>query len=440
MNIKELKNDGLQLQVSMDFGKEDYADKKKKALNKFRKDADIKGFRKGMAPMSLVEKMNGQSALVNSINELISESLSKFIEDNKLSIIGEPLPLEEAEAKNDWDNGEDFNFVFDIALAPKVDFTLSKSDKITQYEVTVPAKAKAEYQSNLLKQYAKLENCDKVKDEDFIVADFVQDDKKVEATYISMKTVEDKAVREMFLGQKAGASFDINVMEAFPNETDRAAMLKMKKEELPLNPIWKLNIKEVKTYVDATIGEDLYNQIFGEAVVKTEAEFDAKIEEKMAAEFKQEADYRFMLDAREYLLKKADIKIAEDFMKRWLFHANDGKFTMEEIEKEFHLFIKDFRWQTISQYIMKEQKLEITKEALMEQALQFANYQFAMYGMNNVPQEHLVKYAENMLGQEKEGRKIYEKVEQDIVIDYVRSVVTIENKKIASDKLRKMNE
>lgn len=440
MNIKELKKDDLLIQVEMNFGKEDYADKKKKMLNKFRREADIKGFRKGMAPMTLVEKMHGHSALVDAVNELISENLNKYIQDNKLAIIGEPLPNEEKESKNDWIGGENFEFVFDIALAPKVDVKLSSEDKITYNEVTTTEKDKAQYKSNILKQYAKLEDCDAVKDEDFMVADFIQGETKIEKVYVSMKTVKDED-KAMFLGKKVGDAMEIDVVKLFPNEADRAAMLKVKKEELDnYAPVWQFIIKEVKNYVDAVPGEELYTMLFGKDVVKTEEEFNAKLEERMNQEYKQESDYRFMLDTREYLLKKADIKIAEDFMKRYLFTANEGKFKMEEIEKEFPLFLKDFCWQTISQQIVKDQKLEIKKEDLEAQARKMAAYQFAMYGINNVPEEHLNKYAENILNSEKDARRVYEKVEEDLVLNYVRGVVTIEKKKISIDKLRKMNE
>lgn len=440
MDIKELKKDDLLIQVEMNFGKEDYAEKKKKLLNKFRREADIKGFRKGMAPMSLVEKMHGHSALVDSINELISENLNKYIEDNKLTIIGEPLPNEEKESKNDWLEGEYFQFVFDIALAPKFDVSLSAEDKVISYDVTLSEKDKEQYKSNILKQYAKLENCDVVKDEDFMVGDFVQGETKIEKVYVSMKSVKDEG-KSIFLGKKAGDSMDIDVVELFPNEADRAAMLKVKKEELGnFAPVWNFTINEVKNYVDAVPGEELYTMMFGKDVVKTEEEFNTKLEERMKQEFKQESDYRFMLDAREYLMKKADIKIAEDFMKKYLFTVNQGKFKMEEVEKEFPLFLKDFCWQTISQQIVKDQKLEIKKEDLVEQARKMASYQFAMYGINNVPEEHLSKYAENILGSEKDARRVYEKVEEDMVLNYVRSTVTLEKKKISIDKLRKMNE
>lgn len=441
MNIKEVSNDGLMIRLSMNFGKEDYAEKKKKALNKFRREAEIRGFRKGMAPMALVEKMHGGSALVDSINELISENLNNYIEGNQLSIIGEPLPVDNKDTNNDWANGENFEFQFDIALAPKFDISLSTEDKLTYYEVSHTAKSKGEYKAAILNKYASLEECDNVEEEGFVLANFEQGDKKVTETYISIKSITDDTVKQMFLGKKKGDSFDIDVVMSFPNETDRAAMLKMKREELDMTqPIWRLTIVKTSKYVDAKVDTKLFNQMFGENVVKTEEEFEVKLTEMMDNEFKQESDYRFVLDTREYLINKADIKLPEDFMKRWLFSVNEGKFSMEEIEKDFALFLKDFRWQSIAQRIMAEQKLEITNEALLDQAKKFAQYQFAMYGMSNIPEEHIVKYAQSILQNEKEGRRIYEKVEQDLVVDYIRSVVTIENKKISADKLRKMNE
>lgn len=441
MNIQEIKNDGLVAQVALQFGKEDYADKKKKSLNKFRREADIRGFRKGQAPMSLIEKMHGHAALSDAINELISEGLNKYIQDNNLTVIGEPLPNEEKESKNDWENGENFEFVFDIALAPQFELNLSADDKIPYYEVSATEKAFKEYKTNVLKQYGQLEACETVKNDDFIIADLVQGENRIENTYISLQTITDQAAKDLFLGKKAGESLTLNVNEVFTNETDRAAMLKVKKEELAnIDPIYTVEIKEVKNFVPAKPTQELFDQMFGAGNVADEAAFDAKLKERLADENKQESDYRFMLDARQYLLDKTNIQLPEEFMKRWLFYVNDGKFTMEEIEKDFPLFLKDFRWQSIAQRIMKEQNLEVTREALVEQASRLAAYQFAMYGLNNVPEEHLTKYAETLLANEKEGRRIYEKVEENLVLDYVRATVTIEKKKATIDKLRKMNE
>ena len=439
MKVEQVKVNDLTYQLNVNIEKADAQEKKKKALNEYRKKVEIRGFRKGMAPMSLIEKMHGVQALVEGVNQLISEGINNHIAENKLNILGEPLPNEEKQKEIDWENDESYEFVFDIALAPKVEFTLSKDDKIVSYNVAVSEEAKKAYKSNMLKQFGKLENTDSVKEEDFIIADLEQGENKVEGTYITLRQMAQEA-KGQFIGKKAGESFEVNVHETFVNETDRAALLKVKKEELAsVEPMWKVTIKEVKTFVEAEQTQEIYDRMFGEGVVTDEAGFEAKVAERIALEYKQESDFRFVLDAREYLLNKTNIELPEEFMKKWLFTINEGKFTMEDIEKDFALFCKDFRWQMISQYIMREQKMEITREEVLAVAKQMAKYQFAMYGLNDVPQEQLNHYAESILANEKEGRRIVEKTEQDKVIGYVKSVVTLEEKEISIEDLQAMN-
>ncbi len=439
MKVEQVKVNDLTYQLNVNIEKADAQEKKKKALNEYRKKVEIRGFRKGMAPMSLVEKMHGIQALVETVNQMISEAINNHIAENKLNILGEPLPNEEKQKEIDWENDESYEFVFDIALAPQVEFTLSKDDKIVSYNVAVSEEAKKAYKTNMLKQFGKLENTDSVKEEDFIIADLEQGENKVEGTYITLRQMAEEA-KGQFLGKKPGESFEVNVHETFVNETDRAALLKVKKEELAsVEPMWKVTVKEVKTFVEAEQTQEIYDRMFGEGVVTDEAGFEAKVAERIALEYKQESDFRFVLDAREYLLNKTNIELPEEFMKRWLFTINEGKFTMEDIEKDFALFCKDFRWQMISQYIMREQKMEITREEVLAAAKQIAKYQFAMYGLNDVPEEQLNHYAESILANEKEGRRIVEKTEQDKVIGYVKSVVTLEEKEISIEDLQAMN-
>ena len=439
MKVEQIKINDLSYELVVSIDKADAQDKKKKALSEYRKKAEIRGFRKGMAPMSLIEKMHGVQALVEGVNQLISEGINNHIAENKLNILGEPLPNEEKQKEINWESDENYEFVFDIALAPKVEFTLDSNDKIVSYNVAVSEEAKKAYKSNMLKQFGKLENTDVIKEEDFIIADLEQGENKVEGTYVTLRQMAEEA-KGQFLGKKPGDSFEVNVNETFTNETDRAALLKVKKDELAtVEPMWKVTVKEVKTFVEAEQTQDLYDRMFGEGVVTDEAGFDAKIVERIAQEYKQEADFRFVLDAREYLLNKTNIELPEEFMKKWLFTINEGKFTMEDIEKDFALFCKDFRWQMISQYIMREQKMEITREEVLEVARQMAKYQFAMYGLNDVPEEQLNSYAESILANEKEGRRIVEKTEQDKVIGWVKSVVTLEEKEISIEDLQAMN-
>ena len=434
MKIEQIKIDDLNYELALTVTAEDYSDSKKKRLADYRKKAEIKGFRKGMVPMSLVEKMYGQNALVDSINDAIAQGLNDYINENNLRVLGEPLPSEEHIA-NEWVDGNDFNFKFDLALNPEVSFELSNEDEVTYYTITVTAEAKNEMKNNLLKQYGSLEEGEAAKEDDFIIVDFEQGDMKVEGTYVALRNVA-AAARASFVGVKPGDVLDVNVNEAFENETDRSSMLKVSKDELAnLDPMFKMTVKNVKTFVNAPLTEETFEKIFG---VKTEAEFDAKVEERIRAEYAQEADFRFSKDAKAFLLEKANVQVAEKFLKRWVYVANEGKFSMEDIEKDWDLFIVDYKWQMVRNFLMNKYEVKVDEADLLASAKGLAAYQFAMYGMNNVPEEQLEAFAKNILSQEEQGRRILDQVENEKTFAAVREVVTLKKKKISVEKFREL--
>ena len=434
MKIEQNRIDDLNLELSLTVSKEDYADNKKKRLSEYRKKAEFKGFRKGMVPMSLVEKMYGQNALVDSVNDIIADALNNFIKENNLKVIGEPLPSEDT-PHNVWEDGNDFNFKFDLAQNSEVSFELSASDEVPYYTINVTEAAKKEMKENILKQFGSLEEGKKAKADDFLIVDFEQGDLKVEGTYVAIRSIAE-AVKASFVGVKAGDVLDVNVNEAFENETDRAAMLKVSKDELAgIEPMFKMTVKNVKTFVNAPLTEETFEKAFG---VKTEAEFEAKIEERIRAEYAQEADFRFSKDARNFLVEKADVKVAEKFLKRWIYVINEGKFTMEDIEKEWDLFIADYKWQMVRSYLMEKYNVKVEEADLLASAKGFAAYQFAMYGMNNVPEEQLEAFAKNILSQEEQSRRILDQVENEKTVAAIREVVTLKKKKISVEKFREL--
>ena len=434
MKIEQNRIDDLNLELSLTVTKEDYAENKKKRLNEYRKKAEFKGFRKGMVPMSLVEKMYGGNALVDSVNDIIAEALNNFIKENNLKVLGEPLPSEDT-PHNVWEDGNDFNFKFDLAQNPEVSFELSSADEVPYYTINVTEAAKKEMKENILKQYGSLEEGKKAKADDFLIVDFEQGDLKVEGTYVALRSIAE-AAKAAFVGVKAGDVVEVNVNEAFENETDRAAMLKVSKDELAgLDPMFKMTVKNVKTFVNAPLTEETFEKAFG---VKTEEEFDAKIEERIRAEYAQEADFRFNKDARNFLVEKANVTVAENFLKRWIYVINDGKFTMEDIEKEWDLFIVDYKWQMVRSYLMEKYNVKVEEADLLASAKGFAAYQFAMYGMNNVPEEQLEAFAKNILSQEEQGRRILDQVENEKTVAAVREVVTLKKKKISVEKFREL--
>ena len=230
---------------------------------------------------------------------------------------------------------------------------------------------------------------------------------------------------------------DVNL--AFTNETDRAAMLKIKKDELAgLDPLFHVTVVNVKTFVAAEANQETFDKLFGPDKVHNEEEFTAAVEERLVENYKQEADYRFGKDLKKYLVEKAAVTLPEDFLKRWLVYINEGKFTAEQIEAEFPSFIEDFKWQTVRSSLMEKYGLKVEEKDLQEAAEAFAAYQYAMYGMGGVPQEMIREAAQRVLADERQRRQIEENVEDQKVITAVREVVTLANKKISVEKFREL--
>ena len=435
MNITKTQPDALNYQVTIDIAPEDYAEVLKKRLNEYRRRADIKGFRKGMAPMSLIQRLYGGEALYEAVNRLVSEQLDNFIREEKVRVVGEPLPSED-QPQLEWTAGSPFTFKFDIAQTPELNFEVGEGDKIPFYEINVTEEAKKAMKAQMLQQYGSLQEGDKAGKDDYIIADIANDTHSVEGVYVSIAHVSELA-RDLFIGKKAGDKITVDVNEAFENETDRASMLKVDKAKLAtLDPVFTFTVVNVKTFKPAANDQETWNQMFGEGAVTSEEQFMEKVAERIKADHAQQANYRFGNDVRKYFIDKANIELPEAFLKRWLVYANDGKYTPEEVEKEFPGFIEDFKWQLVRGYLMQKLGLKVEKEDIQAAAESYVAYQYAMYGMGNVPQDMIKSSARNVLEDENQVRRLEEQVEDNKTIGALREKVSLQSKKISEDKFR----
>lgn len=437
MNIVKNQIDELNFKLTITVAHDDYAETEKKELQKCKRTAEFKGFRKGMVPMSLIQKVYGERVLGDAVNKVLSEALNGYIKDNNVKMVGEALPSEDQEPI-ELKSGNDFTFKFDIAVSSDVNFDLTKDDKIAYHTIEVSDAAKKEMKDNLLRQFGSLADTAEAKEDDFVIVDFAQEGKTVEGSYVGVKNVEGEA-RKSFLGAKVGDQFDVNVNEAFTNESDRAYMLKVKKEELAgLNPEFHVTVKEVKTFAPAEENQETYDKIFGEGKVHSAEEFDKAVEEKLVDNYRQESDYKFSKDVRDYLLKKADVKLPEEFLKRWLLHINEGKFTKEEIEKEAPAFFEDFRWQLVRGFLMQKFGLKVDEKELHEAAQAYVSYQYAAYGMGNVPENIIKESSVRVLQDENTLHRIVENVETQKVIEAVKGVVSLAEDTVSVEKFREL--
>ena len=437
MNVTKNQADALNYQVTIEMAAADYAEPLRKRLNDYRRKADIKGFRRGMAPMSLIQRLYGDQCLYESVNGMVSEALDNFIRDEKIRIVGEPMPSED-QPQLSWKAGEDFTFKFDIAQTPELNFEVSKDDKVVYYDINITAAEKKTQKEQLLQQYGSLQEGKKAGENDYIIADIENEGHKAEGVYVSISHVAEEA-RGAFIGRQAGDKFDMDVNAAFPNETDRAAMLKVDKAKLAeLNPLFTFTVVNVKTYVAAEENQETYDKIFGEGAVTTPEQFEEKVAERIKASHEQEANYRFGTDVRKYFVEKAKLELPEAFLKRWLVYANEGKFTAEQVEKEFPSFIEDFKWQLVRGYLMQKFSLKVSREDILNAAKSYVAYQYAMYGMAGVPQNLIDSSAENMLQDKNQYNRLEEQCEDNIAIAKVREEVTLQTKKISMEKFREL--
>ncbi|MCR4570571.1 MAG: hypothetical protein K5661_09335 [Bacteroidales bacterium] len=437
MNIVKNQPDALNYQITIEIAAADYAEALHKRLNEYKRKADIKGFRKGMAPLSLIQRLYGDQALYDSVNSLVGESLDKFIQEEKVRVVGEPLPSED-QPQLEWKAGNDFTFKFDIAQTPELNFEVGKADKLPYYDINITAEQKKAGKEQLLQQYGSLQEGKKAGENDYIIADIANEGHSAEGVYISIANVAEEA-RSAFIGKKAGDKFQLDVNAAFTNETDRAAMLKVDKARLAsLDPMFNFTVVNVKTYVAAQENQETYDKIFGKDAVTTPEQFEEKVVERIKASHEQDANYRFGADVRKYFVEKAKLELPEAFLKRWLVYANEGKFTAEQVEKEFPAFIEDFKWQLVRGYIMQKFNLKVSQADIQAAAENYVAYQYAMYGMAGVPQDLIRSSAQNMLQDQNQYRRLEEQCEDNIAIAKVREEVTLQTKKISQEKFREL--
>ncbi len=437
MNITENKIDDLNSQLTLVISHDDYAESEKKRLSRYRKNAEFKGFRKGMVPMTLIQKVYGEQALVESVNEAISEAINKFVKDNNFRMVGEPLSSDD-QPEIDWKGSTDFTFKFDIAQTPELTFVPSKDDKVKEYVITVSDVAKKEMKDNMLRQLGDLQEAAEAGEDDFVIADFKNDGKTVEGAYVAVRSVEGDA-HAKFLGAKAGDAFDVNVNDAFTNESDRASMLRVKKDELAsIDPVFHVSVVNVKTFVPAEENQDTYDKLFGKDKVHNSEEFDKAVEERLKQNYKQESDYKLSQDIRKYFLQKADIQLPEAFLKKWLIRINEGKFTEEDIEKDFVSFLADYRQQLVRDYLAGKYGVKVEKKDLEEAAEAFVRYQYAAYGVADIPASMIQDGVKSVLSDESRSRSLYDSVMDNKVIEEVKKNITLEPEEVTVEQFREL--
>ena len=437
MNIVREQREQNTSLIKVTVGEQDYAQEVDKALREYKRKANIPGFRPGMVPMGIIRKMYGKGVLAEQSYRKASNAVFEYLQKENIDYLGDVIPSEEQGAF-DFDNGKEFEFVFEIGEAPEIKLDLSEKDKLTYHKIKIEKKMHDDYRSNFLRRFGRLVDAGEVTSDEALTVTLDNGEMKVEDAYVGLISMSEED-RKPFLGQKVGYKTKVNINELYRNPAQRAACLQVKESELEgINPEFELEITKIRKFAEPEVNEEFLKMAFPAGNVKSAEEFEQFIDAQIESELRRESDYLFTLEVRDYLVKKADLKMPEAFLKRWLYTINEGKFTMEEIEKDFAQFLKMFPWNYIQKHFIKADNLTVTKEEAEAEAKALAAAQFAQYGMPSAPDEMLAGYAGKILSDKEQGQKIYEKLYEVKVVEDVKSKIKVTEKAVSADDFAKL--
>lgn len=450
MNVSLKNIDAVSGIVKLEIVKADYAEQVEKSLRNFRQKANVPGFRKGMVPMGMVKKMYGKHVLVEEVNKLVSENLFSYIRESKLNILGEPMPNESEQKPINFDTQEDFEFCFDVALAPEIKIELGKGDKLPYYQVAINDEMLNHQVDAYTANFGTYDKAEEVEEKDMVkgtVAELENGSPKeggivVEDAVLMPAYMKDEAEKAKFVGAKVNSVVVFNPNKAYEGaEAEIASFLKVDKEAVAgITGDFSFEITEITRHKKAGMNQELFDKVFGEGVVTSEEEFKNKIKEALAAQFVPQSDYKFLLDAREVLEQKAgELNFADSMLKRWLVAANENT-TAEKVEEDYPKTIEDLKYQLIKENLVKSNGLKVEDVDVERFAKQVAQAQFAQYGMLSVPEDVLANYAKDMLKNKQALQDIIDRAVEEKLAAWLKEQVELDVKEVSVDEFNKLFE
>ena len=427
----------------------DYQANVDKALKNYRKKAQMPGFRPGMVPMSLIKRQYGTAVKVEEINKLLGQEIYKYVNDNKIMMLGEPMPSDK-QTPVDVEGAAPYTFVFDIAVAPEFKIELTDKDKIDYYNITVDDELVNRQVDMFAQRAGHNEKVEDYQENDMIKGDLRELDEngstKEGGIELSEATVmptyiKDEEQKKLFEGAKLGDIITFNPRKAYQSDAELASFLKVDKANLGYHAgNFSYQITEISRYVKSEVNQSLFDQVYGEGTVKDEKEFREKIAEGLKAQFVNDSDFRFIHDLRKYCEDKVgELTFPDDLLKRIMKNNNKDK-GEEYVDKNFAASIKELKWHLIKEHLVTANGIKIEDADVKEAAKEAARAQFAQYGMNNVPEEYLENYAQDMLKKKEYVDGLVDRSIDRKLTDALKKVVTLNEKSATLDEFNKLFE
>jgi trigger factor len=440
MNISQEKIDNLNAVVKINIDPADYQARVDKAIKDHAKKAKMPGFRPGMVPPSHIKKMYGKSILVDEVNNLLSDTLNNYITEQKLEVLGQPLPKIDDKQEYNWDFTDNFEFNYEIGLAPEFTIDFSSKDKLTQYDIKVDDATLAERIKNIRRSYGKMTNPDVSADDDVLYAQLTQlspdgsvfDDGILNTTSVRLDQVQDAKIKKSLIGLKKDDEVTLDIQKAYNNEAPKIAAILGVDEATAadLKSNFRLAVKNINRLEEGDLNQEFFDKLFGAGAVTDEAGFRAKITEEIEAMMNQDADRKLQNDIYNYSIEKVQFNLPDEFLKRWL-RATNEKLTEDELQGGYNDFAQNLKWTLIENKIIKDNNIEIKYEEVFAAAKQSLAQQFQMYSPQPVAEEQIAQYAVQYLQNKENANKVFDEVKALKTIDYIKSVVTLDKKEIS---------
>lgn len=448
MNISLEKNTPVTAVITLKMEKTDYEADVTKAIKNFCQKAQMPGFRPGKIPFGMAKKIYGAQAKMETINKLLSDKLFSYIREEKLNILGEPLPNEQQQTQ-DIENQDEFEFSFDVALTPEFKIELTDKDTIDYYEIEVSEEQIDQQVKALTQQAGHPEEVEEYKEGDILrglLAELGEDGQpleggvQVEKGSLMPQYMQSDDQKKIFDGAKKNDVLTFNPAEAY-GDTELASLLRITKEEAEKHKgNFSFQVDEISRYVPAELNQEFFDRMFGKDVVKSEEEFRGKVKEQLAKQFETDSDYKFLLDLRAYAEKKVgELEFPNEMLKRIMIANNKDK-DASFVEKNFENSIKELKWHLIKEQLAEANKVKVEDKDIKATALEAARFQFAQYGMANIPDEYLEQYAQQMLKDQNQVNGLVERAIDKKLTDVLKKVVKLKRTAISQEDFGKLFE
>ena len=440
MNISQESTGDLNALIHINLQESDYINAVNKQLSDYKKKANMPGFRPGMVPIGMIKKMYGESVMVDEVNKTLSEALNKYIIENKINVIGNPLPNMEKSSKINFKTQKDFDFYFDIGLAPEIEIKLTKEIVVPSYSIKITDTEIDKAFEDIKVRFGDDENPEVAEEGDAFQGKFIEVDSDGNVVtggvendgFLKYDDIKLKTIQKKFVGKKAGDTISFNILNAVKEESKVASLLNRHDEgDEKLKSDYRFDIEKIVRTHEAVIGEELYKKVFPSQEIANEEEFRSALSSDLSKHYQRDTDKQFLADTVKELIKIANISLPDEFLKRWLIESNEGKITQEQIDTQYDSYARTFKWQLLEGELLKEhaEAMQVKEEEVREKV---AAYFQTMGSAELTPQ--IEGIIDQVLSNSEEKQKIYNDIQDEKLIKLFKDNITSKNKKVTTEK------